>query len=157
MNHPMYNFDVQNLIINERRCKEVRMKQLQRPFICLVEKSHAHVRVGVRLWFGSLLLGLLFGRAATGRNVGKFGTASLHHLENVLAAQLLNNDVKLSAVHFDSDGSKDFREVSCRWAGVSAHNGQDVSSHVTHYELILSRKDTKRVIGSRCKFEQAPC
>merc|ERR1719433_2049796 len=163
MNHPIYNFDVRNLI-NKR---EVRMKQLQRPFICLVEKSHAHVRVGVRLWFGSLLLGLLFGLAASGRgtgrstrgdwgattsrNVGKLGTASLHHLENVLAAQLLNDDVKLSAVDFDSNGAKDFREVSCRWTGVSAHNGQDVSSHVTHFELILSRKDTKRVIGSRCK------
>merc|ERR1719300_366359 len=149
MNHPMYNFDIRNLLTNEKRCKEVRMKQLQRLFICLVEKSHAHVRVGVRLWFRSLLLGLLLGRAAsgrgtgcsargdwgatTGRNVGKFGTASLHHLENVLAAQLLNDDVKLSAVNFDSDGSKDFREVSCRWAGVSAHNGQDVSSHVTHF------------------------
>ena len=46
----------------------------------------------------------------------------------------LNDDVKLSAVDFHSNGAKDFREVSCRWTGVSAHNGQDVSSHVTHFD-----------------------
>ena len=57
----------------------------------------------------------------------------------------LNDDVKLSAVNFDSDGSKDFREVSCRWTGVSAHNGQDVSSHVTHFDWKTVINDDKHM------------